>query len=421
MDTALKILLVEDSETDADLLIRFLHKEKIEFSHSRVWDKDGFINALNENNSDIIIADHSLPQFTGMEAFRIAKSENKNLPFILVTGTVSEKVLIEYAKEGIDDYILKENLLRLPSAIEHAMSKKKIADLHRKLEVAHKSISDSINYAKTIQNAMLPDSALLHYCFPESFVLFKPKDTLSGDFYWFKKGSAKLEGLKLESLKLKEIYSEKEIENMNTELSNIQTFFIAVADCTGHGIPGALMSMIGIEKLNSMVLRTKEPSEILNRLDKRIKTALCQSTMYEHSHDGMDIALCSINKETGILKFAGANRPLWIIRQGQKEVEEIKGNKKAIGGLTIVAGGKFDNHQIQLQKGDTFYMTSDGYGDQFGGERGKKLMTKGLKQMLLSIQELSMNEQEIFINNFMEDWKRQEEQVDDILMIGVRI
>ncbi len=137
MTTELKILLVEDSETDADLLIRFLKREKIDFSYSRVWDRNAFINILRENHHDLIIADHTLPQFSGMEAFRIAKNENRNIPFILVTGTVSEKILTEYAKEGVDDYILKDNLLRLPSAIENVISKKKIEQLYKELEIAH--------------------------------------------------------------------------------------------------------------------------------------------------------------------------------------------------------------------------------------------------------------------------------------------
>jgi len=388
MDNKLKILLVEDSESDADLLIRFLKKEKIDFSFIRVWNKDAFIKALKENNYDLIIADHTLPQFSGMEAFRIAKNENKNIPFILVTGTVTENILTIYAKEGIDDYLLKENLLRLPSAIEHVISKKKIEELHEKLKIAHKDIQDSINYAKTIQNAMLPDTVLLSDSFPESFILFKPKDILSGDFYWFRKE-----------------------EN---------SFFTAVADCTGHGIPGALMSMIGIEKLNNLVHKTLEPSEILNQLNKSIEFALCQSTQYEHSQNGMDIALCSIDKDNRILKFSGANRPLWIICHGQTEVEEIKGTKKAIGGLTTVLSPNFDSYEKKLQQGDTFYIFSDGYADQFGGEHNKKLTTKKFKQLLLNIQDKTMSQQEKYLNNFIEDWKAGTEQVDDILVIGVR-
>ena len=185
MDTRLKILLVEDSESDADLLVRFLKKQNINFSHSRVWSKDAFVEEIKVNDFDLIIADHTLPQFSGMEAYRLSKITNINIPFILVTGAVSEEIVSEYTKEGIDDYFLKENFLRLPSAIDNILSKKKIELLNKELETAQKDIRDSINYAKKIQNAMLPDTALLSNSFPESFILFKPKDTLSGDFYWF--------------------------------------------------------------------------------------------------------------------------------------------------------------------------------------------------------------------------------------------
>ena len=387
MSTRLHILLVEDSDSDADLLIRFLKRENIDFIHSRVWDKPSFITALHENNLDLIIADHSLPQFSGMEAFRIAKSENIRIPFILVTGTVTENVLIEYAKEGVDDYILKDNLLRLPSAIDHVLSKKKIEDLSKNLEIVLKDLNDSINYAKRIQNAMLPDTALLHDCFPESFIFFRPKDVLSGDFYWFKNDG--------------------------------NTFFAAAADCTGHGIPGALMSMIGIEKLNSSVLTTKLPSEILKQLNKNIVFALSQSNQYEHSFDGMDIALCSINIDTLILHFAGANRPLWIVRNNT--IEEIKGTKQAIGGISTMLTPNFESIEIQLYKGDTFYMFSDGFADQFGGESDKKLLSKNFKQLLLSMQGLLMSEQEIHLLQFIETWKATTDQIDDILVIGIRI
>lgn len=388
MDSGLKILLVEDSEMDANLLLRFLKREKIIFTHSRVWSKDEYISALKENNYDIIIADHSLPQFSGMEAFRILKNNKINTPFILVTGTVSENLLAEYAKEGIDDYILKDNLLRLPSAIVNIISKKKIEELHAKLEAAHTSIKDSINYAKKIQNAMLPDTALFSNTFPDSFGLFKPKDTLSGDFYWLKKDE--------------------------------KTFFIAVADCTGHGIPGALMSMVGIEKLNQAVIKSQDPSRILKQLNESIEVALCQSSLHEHSRDGMDIALCSFDKENGTLTFAAANRPLWIIRDGQNEVEEIKGTKRAIGGLAMGLDPNFDSHEIKLQHGDTFYIFSDGFADQFGGDYNKKLTSKKFKQVLLDIQHLTMPEQEKYLTKFLDDWKAGCEQVDDILVIGVR-
>ena len=389
MKDILHILILEDSESDADLLIRFLKKENIIFNHTRVWDKNTFIEALHESNYDLIIADHSLPNFSGMEAYRIVKKSHNAIPFILVTGTVTENILTEYAKEGIDDYILKNNLLRLPSAIERVINKKKIELLSKKLEVALKDITDSIHYAKTIQNAMLPDSIMLSNNFPESFILYKPKDILSGDFYWFK--------------------------------SDENTFFMAAVDCTGHGIPGALLSMIGIEKLNSIVHTTKNTSEILEKLNESIEIDLCQSTLYEHSQDGMDIALCSFHKDTKTINFAGANRPLWIIRKGQNEIEEIKGTKKAIGGINTMINPNFENNKIQLEQGDTFFLFSDGFADQFGGENNKKITTNRLKKLLVNVQNETMEQQEKQISNYLENWKSGTEQTDDILVIGIRI
>ncbi|OFY87641.1 MAG: hypothetical protein A3F72_13385 [Bacteroidetes bacterium RIFCSPLOWO2_12_FULL_35_15] len=384
MNNSLKILIVEDSETDADLLIRFLKKENINFSHSRVWNKDAFINALNENNYDLIIADHTLPQFSGMEAFHIAK--NKNIPFILITGSVSEKILTEYAKEGVDDYILKENLLRLPSAIVNVVSKKKIEQLHEKLEIAHTHINDSINYSKIIQEAMLPDEAILHANFPESFIFFKPKDILSGDFYWFKKGE--------------------------------HTFSIAVADCTGHGVPGALLSMMGFNILYEAVSTKKIslPSEVLDRLNKQVRRILKHGTTT--INDGMDIVFCTIDMKRKIIMYAGANRPLYIERE--KKMIEFKPDKISIGGIDNTEM-KFTNHTIPIKNGDRIFLFSDGYTDQFHFETGKKIMRKGLKELLTISANLSFNEQRKFMKYFFENWKGNKEQVDDVLLMMVQI
>ena len=387
MEKYLKILLVEDSLEDADLIIRYLKRENIDFEYLRVWQKNTFIRELNEYNPDIIIADHSLPQFSGMEAFRLMKKENKSIPFILVTGTVSEKLLTEYAKEGIDDYIMKESLLRLAISIENVVNKKRIEKLHKQLESVHAEIKNSINYARIIQNAMLPDKGMLSMGFPQSFILYKPKDVVSGDFYWFKK-----------------------TENI---------FYVAVADCTGHGVPGAFMSVIGSEKLNDAVLLSTDISEILKHLNQGIKTFLHQSESSESTRDGMDIALCSIDIKNHIIKYAGANRPLWIIRKEQAAIEEIQPTKKAIGGFTA-DNQHYESHQIEIQKGDTFYIFSDGYADTFGGPNDKKIKTKNFKQILLNIQNKTMHEQERHLDDFVESWKAGKEQVDDILVIGIQ-
>jgi serine phosphatase RsbU (regulator of sigma subunit) len=324
-----------------------------------------------------------------MEAFRIVKNQNVSIPFILVTGTLTEKVLIEYSKEGVDDYILKSNLLRLPSAIEHVISKKKIEKLNNQLERAYFHIKESIKYAKTIQDAMLPNSAMLSNFFSDSFILFKPKDTICGDFYWFK--------------------------------NDDKAFLVAAADCTGHGVPGALLSMIGIEKLGNITIETKKPAEILNKLNKSITSALLQSSRSANSDDGMDIALCSFNKKNRTIRFAGANRPLWIVRNNKCEIEEIKGTRKAIGGANRGLVSNFEEHEVEMCKGDTIYLFSDGFADQFGGERNKKLTRRGFKRLLLSMQNQTMSQQQVTLSDFVENWAFGFSQIDDILVIGIRV
>ena len=386
MDTKLEILLLEDSESDADLLIRFLKKENLDFNHSRVWRKYDYIKALTDSSPDLIIADQSMPQFSGMEAFRIAKNERKNIPFILVTGSVSEKTLTEFAKEGVDDYILKENLLRLPSAIEHVVSKKKIEALHKGIEIAHKQINDSINYAKIIQDAMQPDLSWLQDIFPSSFVLNCPKDILSGDFYWLQKRE--------------------------------DVFFIALADCTGHGVPGALLAMMGHNLLNEAVNSKKNihPAEVLDRLNKNVRRNLKNGAT--SLHNGMDIALCAIDYKKRTMIYAGANRPLLIIRG--KELIEIKPDKISIGDGEN-SKRKFTNQTVSVNKGDRIFIFSDGYTDQFHFQTGKKIMNKRLKELLLTYSGSTMDEQKLIIANFFKDWKGITEQVDDMLLIGIEI
>ena len=386
MDTKLNILLLEDSEIDADLLVRFLKKEKIDFNYSRIWQKNDFINALERSNPDLIIADQSMPQFSGIEAFRIMKNEKKNIPFIIITGTISEKTLTEFTKEGIDDYILKENLLRLPSAIKHVLYKKKIEKLHKEIEIAHKNITDSINYARIIQDAILPDIALLQNAFAESFVLYLPKDILSGDFYWF-----------------------QTIED---------TFFIAIGDCTGHGVPGALLAMMGNNFLNEAVNGKNifQPAAILENLNNQVISNLKNGR--GSSNDGMEIALCAIDLKNKNLIYSGANRPLVIIRG--KELIEINPDKISIGGDDNT-NQKFTNQTISIKTGDRIFLFSDGYADQFHFQTGKKIMKKRFKELLLNFAEKPLDEHKNNITKFFMEWKGNIGQVDDVLVIGIQI
>ena len=264
------------------------------------------------------------------------------------------------------------------------------------VEEKHKEITDSINYALRIQQAFLPDKKEIYLSLPQSFILFKPKDIVSGDFYFFHNAPSP------------------------SGRAGEGPIFIAVVDCTGHGVPGAFMSMVGSERLTDAVQQSNNTSEILSLLNKGVKTSLKQSSKGESTRDGMDIAICSVDTKNRIVKYAGANRPMWIIGNGQTEVEEIKGTKVAIGGLTN-DDQHFDTHEIKLQQGDTFYICTDGYADQFSGHDGKKLMTRKLKEILVSIQNKTMQEQEQYLDNFVECWKGRNEQVDDILVIGIRV
>ncbi len=294
------------------------------------------------------------------------------------------------------DAAMKAKSMQFVSKVENAQKEAEINRLknvelknaYDEIARKNKDITDSINYAKRIQQAKLPKREEITATLPHSFVLFKPKDIVSGDFYFFHKNNRRV--------------------------------FIAAADCTGHGVPGALMSMIGSEKLEDAVLQSNEPSEILSLLNKGVKTSLRQSFNEESTRDGMDIAFCAIDIENRTINYAGANRPLWLIRKGGTEAEELKATKTAIGGLTE-DNQQFEQHELKLEPGDTFYICTDGYADQFGGRDGKKLMAKKLKDILLSIQTKSMQEQQHYLDDYIENWKAGLEQVDDILVIGLRL
>ena len=278
------------------------------------------------------------------------------------------------------------------SILEKRVSERtlELKSANEQLSVAFQDIKDSIHYAKRIQEAILPLESKIKAAFPESFILFRPRDIVSGDFYWF----------------------------ASVEKDGLLNHIIAVADCTGHGVPGAFMSMIGNTILNEIVI-TKgltDPSVILNQLHQGIRNALKQKE--NESRDGMDIVLCTYDTKNKQLKYAGANRPLWIVKN-DNILEEIKATKTAIGGLTEEFQ-TFVSHEIKLAKGDKFYLFSDGFADQFGGDHGKKLMTKKFKEILLSMKEISIQDQKSLLHNFIEKWGSGYEQVDDILVIGIK-
>ncbi len=262
------------------------------------------------------------------------------------------------------------------------------------IEEKSKDIRDSINYAQRIQQAILPPSEKIDLVLKDYFILFKPKDIVSGDFYWHA--------------------SVKTTPQDGGPSADIAV--MAAVDCTGHGVPGALMSIIGSTILNQTTSAAvvNSPADALGFLNKEITKTL------NSIKDGMDMALCAINFDKLELQYAGANNPLYIVRQEQ--FIEVKADKLAIGADTDDAAIKvFTNHTIKLEKGDSVYLFTDGYADQFGGPNGKKFKYKKFQALLIEMQDNTMEEQKDILNFHFEQWKGALEQVDDILVIGIRI
>ncbi len=254
----------------------------------------------------------------------------------------------------------------------------------KELQVKNSEMLDSIAYAQRIQKSILAKPEGLSEHISDSFIYYQPKDIVSGDLYWYYKKENKL--------------------------------YVAAIDCTGHGVPGALMSVIANGLLRTTIVKRnlENPAEILLALDEELQSAL----LTEGAADGMDIALIEMDLDTKKIKFSGAFRPLVVIRDGK--IIEYKASKYPIG----LYGGvekKFDLHEFDLQTNDTLYMFSDGYADQFGGERGKKFNRKNFYEMLISIQDMSMDEQGSFLEYAHNNWKQDEHQTDDLLVIGLKI
>lgn len=271
---------------------------------------------------------------------------------------------------------------------EVVRQKSEIENKNEELEILYKQVTDSIHYAKRIQEAILPPKTIIDQILPNSFVLFKPKDIVSGDFYWVEK-------------------------------KHNLTYFAAV-DCTGHGVPGAFMSLVGHNILKDIISNTDiiKPSEILDKLREGVINTLHVSNKGTQSKDGMDITLCCINYDTLELQYAAAYNPLYIVRNG--ELIQYGANKFPIGAF-IGEKENFDNVTIQLQKNDQLYVFSDGYADQFGGPKGKKFMVGNFRKLLTQISQKPVKEQMDFLDKILADWQGDLEQVDDVLIIGLKV
>ena len=265
----------------------------------------------------------------------------------------------------------------------------KIEKQKEEIEEQKKHITDSIYYARRIQNAILPSFSMISEHLSNYFILYLPKDIVSGDFYWV-----------------------HEVDGL---------FMISAIDCTGHGVPGAFMSIVGFNQLNHVVnvRKARSASKILDELNKGVITTLNENAGENSIKDGMDMALCVLDQKAGKVEFAGANNPLILIRDN--EVTRYKGDRFPIGAYEGKDPQNFANNIIDLKSGDCLYLFSDGYADQFGGLDGKKFMYKRFEQLLLEIHALPMDEQKETLNKRLLKWKGSNDQVDDILVIGIKI
>lgn len=359
------------------------------------------VHELFQQLNDSIYSLESIKQISEMQEKFDSEKKEREIDLLKKDKKIKEDALYEQSLINRAIVIVGVLLLLLTIVSIRAFIQKKKANQildvkNSKIEIAyntiglqHKDIKDSINYAKKIQEAILPPEKFIKENLPNSFVYYAPKDIVSGDFYWVEKTENKI--------------------------------LFGAVDCTGHGVPGAFMSIVGHNLLEKAVNEFKltQPSLILNSLSRGIVKTLHQSENETGLKDGMDIALCAINFNTNKLEYAGAYNPLYIIRNGK--LIQISSDKKAIGNHSNDQIEEYTHHEFDLLKGDTIYVFTDGYADQFGGAKGKKFKYKSLQQLLISIQDKDMNEQKLILEDTFTNWKGILEQVDDILIMGVRI
>ncbi len=312
-----------------------------------------------------------------------SESESKRKSQLLMVALVSVIFVLCALGYAIYAFINKRKANKQLQALN-----KEVLVQKDELQDKNKSITDSIHYAQRIQNVLLTSHSYIKENLDQFFILNKPKDIVSGDFYW--------------------------------AIRHKNHFYFMVADCTGHGVPGAFMSLLGINFLNEIVLERgkTEPNEILDDLRAEIKKAFTDKDTNNEMNDGMDCALCKFDLTNNTLDYAAANNSIVVVRNN--EVMHLTGDKMPVGKSprdTV----PFTLNQFQLEKGDTLYMFTDGYPDQFGGEQGKKFKVKNVKQLLLQMSAHELEKQHELLNEYFESWRGNLEQIDDVLMVGIRI
>ncbi len=375
------------SENSLDVILRMSLQGHFFYANPIVEDYIGVESrdVINKTIDDLPIEEVLKVFFkASLKAMR-QKPEKQNQE-ISVPIRMGEKTSIRIISfDSIPEF--NENELETVLFVGHDITEAKRIEME--IQEKNKKIEDSINYAQRIQSSILPDNKLIRDFFPKSFIFYKPRDVVSGDFPWFfRKGD---------------------------------NLYIAAVDCTGHGVPGAMLSFIGYFLLNSIVENEKEmtASEIIDHLHSGVRSTLKQDREDASGRDGMDIALCKINLRKREVQFAGAHRPLFMIRKG--ELSEYKGDRKAIGGIPL--GNKpeqpFTNYVINVLNGDKIYFFSDGLPDQLGGAEKKKYSPGRIRNIILENQNTSMTQFYEFIAQDFDEWKGDLKQIDDVLLIGI--
>lgn len=341
---------------------------------------------------DLILLDIMMPGIDGYEVCRRLKSNpnTKDIPVVFITAQTDADYILKGFETGAVDYIPKpfkipELQARVKSQITIKQAKDQNERLRHRIEEMNKQLTDSINYAEKIQLAGLPKKEYLQKVMPEHFIMLKPRDIVSGDFYWAHKVGNKL--------------------------------VVVAVDCTGHGVPGAIMSVFGITFLRSIIEIGHEinPALILNQMRRHVIEAL-QQTEESEIKDGMDMSVITIDYGTYSMEYAGAFRPVYVVRDNELLV--LNGDRMSV---SFSENSKpFSLQMFPLQKNDCVYQCSDGFASQFGGKNNKKLKLTGLKKLLLRYAALPMDQQLDAFEQFFEEWKGDNDQIDDVLMIGMR-
>lgn len=407
MEQNYKILVADDSETYLRIIQQIF--EIVGYQYEIIFARNGRSACQQAllHKPDLILLDVIMPEVNGIEAAKYLRENPKtsDIPIIMLSSTESLKAAYEV---GANDFISKpfnqyELLIKVRSAIDLVSKIKKIEAYSKEVEKSKNQIQQKhdliaeqqgemvgdLTYSKRIQKSILPNQRAISRIIPDYFILNLPRNIVSGDFYWVGRHGAK--------------------------------DVISVADCTGHGISGALMTMAGMAFLNDIMARTDkvlQANEVLFELRKMVMNLLKQTGELGEASDGMDISLTMLNKERSKIWFAGANNPLYLIRKGELQV--FKGDRMPIG-IHLNFERPFTLHELDIEKGDIVYLFSDGFADQFGGPRDKKFRYKQFKDLLLDVHDKPFEEQKKIVLKVFDDWKGDNMQIDDVLVLGYRI